>query len=146
MAKIGQKFTDAKKGWATFQIDMYRSGSDANYALSELMLMLGNIVKLSGDVGNVNEQEQARTLRATAGNWTSNSEQAGDRIKAAVKLHKGLILKLLQNAKKVSEQGGDSLIAQLKDEIGEGEGGTSTTVSPKRPGESVPDYLKRTRK
>lgn len=160
LAYVADEFGKLKSNWAKFQINKRISGKPENNAMSLLMGMLGNIVKLSGDVGNFSEQEQARQLQATAGNWTSNSDEVADRIRAAVKLHTTLREKQLRAAKAAAEQGGgDALLDELQRAL-RGEvrlNGVSTArsdqiparasnVVPRNPGESISDYIKRTAK
>lgn len=121
--KIGSELKALKSDAPTFQSKMNVSGTAENKAVSKVKLMLGQIMRLSGEVGNLAEQEQARGLAATLGNWTSGSYGAGERTQEAAELYRRLAEKKTAAAKQAYGTGGDALLRGLSEPLGDDGGG-----------------------
>lgn len=90
------------------------SGTTANALESKMRIMLPNVIRLAGEVGNLAEQEQARALGATLGNWTSGTEGIADRLDQVADLQRRLTEKQVRAAQKGYAKGGlDNLLQDL---------------------------------
>lgn len=120
LQELASTFEGLKSNWPKFQINSRISGKPENNAVSLLKRMLGNMVRLSGDVGNINENEQVRHLEATVGNWTSNSADVGVRLREGIALQNKLRAKQLYAAKAAAEAGGgDAMLEEIQRQMRE---------------------------
>lgn len=127
--KLGQDLEKLNLPKGVFSVARKIGGLDANLAQGKLNSMLGNLVRLSGDVGNATEQEQARQLQATLGNWTASSADAAKLTFQAANLHRSLTERKTQAAKVAYGGGGDSLLRELSKPLGaEGSSAEEKTV------------------
>ena len=140
---LSQEFKKMNLSAPVFQATRSLSGTKANDATAKMQLLLAAVVRLSGDVGNLNEQEQARALSSTLGNWTSNTEEAGDRIAEAANLFRKLALRQAKQAKgSYTKGGGDSIITGLEQPFADS---GSKSPPPAFPGETREQYKARIR-
>lgn len=138
---LGKKLKALNQNAVEFQAKEHISGTQANKLISEVKLMIPVITRLSGEVGNLAEQEQARALNATLGNWTSGSVGAAERVNEAANLYRRLALKQAEMAKKAYSDGGNGLISGLNKPLtlDEASGSPSPNPAPTPPPSGLPE-------
>lgn len=103
-----------EQGAIGYQFKSFVSGTKANDLNSRIKLLLPKVIKLLGQSGNLNEQEQVRALESSLGNWTSNPTEISSRIKETSNLLRDVSIGVLESAKIAKETGGQGLIDQMK--------------------------------
>lgn len=101
------------------------ASTDIAKMVGRAQLLIAPVVRLSGDVGNIADREQARAAQAILADRTAGSETIGNMMQNAAGLYRRLILKKAELAKTGLVSGGDAVITELQ----RGLGGTTTTTS-----------------
>lgn len=96
--------------------------------VQQVKLLIPQVVRLAGDVGNLAEQEQARAYQAMLGNTAAGSKEIGELLLGSAELFRGIALRRLETARTGLEQGGDVLLERLSTPVGAG--GLFTPAAP----------------
>ena len=102
------------QGVMGYQFKSLISGTKANDLNSRVKLLLPKVIKLLGQSGNLNEQEQVRALESSLGNLTSDPTDISKRIKDTSSLLRDVSIGVLESAKTTKEQGGQGLIDAMQ--------------------------------
>lgn len=126
------------------------ASTDIAKMIGRAQLLIAPVVRLSGDVGNIADREQARAAQAILADRTAGSETIGQMMQAAAGLYRRLILKKAELARTGLISGGDAVISELQRGLGQSTTPTSTTpltsmVSPTSPTMSpaMQEFLRR---
>lgn len=113
LKNLAKDYKNLNQSAVEFQVKRLISGTEANRLESKMRIILPGVIRLSGEVGNLAEQEQARALAATLGNITSGTEGVAERLQQVAELQASLAKKQAESFKKGFTEGGDTMLNRL---------------------------------
>jgi hypothetical protein len=114
LERLAQEAKDLKMNALEFQPSTLNPGSKAELLYSQMINIVPNAVRVMGQAGDLNAQEQQRMINSTIGNWLSGTESIASRLKALANQARSISKSRLETHKKASELGGEALIKGFK--------------------------------
>lgn len=126
---LAEQFKNYDGSLAEYQLGKNIDGYEAFDLDAALSTMVPQTVRLLGEVGNLNEGEQQRIIKATLGNVTSHPHNIGKRLDALSELANKIMATKLETYKEGLSGSSEALLASFYEKVGAKPSASSATTS-----------------